>query len=102
MDHATVLAMETVPASWPSPFGPLLPGVLGWAAADGWCFGELALVFAMTRPVLVAETVPFSGDVPKMVWLFLFLYSTGAAVGLWRMWGWAIYAWTGTRRGEKN
>jgi hypothetical protein len=79
-DHAVPLAMETVPASWPTPFGLLLPGALGWAAADGWCFGELALLFSMTRPNASGKVVPYQGGVPPMVWLSLGIFLTGAAV----------------------
>ncbi len=82
-DHAVPLAMETVPASWPTPFGLLLPGALGWAAADGWCFGELALLFSMTRPNLSGTTVPYQGGVPPMVWLSLGMFLSGAALTSW-------------------
>jgi hypothetical protein len=85
-DHAVPLAMEIVPASWPTPFGLLLPGALGWAAADGWCFGELALQFSMTRPNLAERRVEFCGSIPPMVWVFLGIYLGGAALLIW--WAW--------------
>lgn len=83
-DYAVPIAMETVPASWPTPFGMLLPGALGWAAADGWCFGELMLLFTMTRPSMIAHVVPYEGGVPNMVWVFLVIFSAGAAWSGWQ------------------
>jgi hypothetical protein len=79
LDHAVPLAMEAVAASWPTPFGPLIPGAMGWMAADGWCFGELALLFAFTRPTSAAPTVPYEGGVPAAVWLCIAFYLAGAA-----------------------
>jgi hypothetical protein len=73
-DHAVPIAMETVAASWPTPFGLFLPGWLGWIAADGWCFGELALLFSMTRPVHGDVVVPYDGGIPGLVWMFLAFY----------------------------
>ncbi len=85
-DYAVPLAMETVAGSWPTPFGLLLPGVLGWAAADGWCFGELALHYSMTRPNQTQGVTGYEGGVPGMVWVFLLLYGSGAGLLLWRAW----------------
>ena len=85
-DYAVPIAMETVPASWPTPFGMLLPGALGWAAADGWCFGELMLLFSMTRPNMVGHVVPYRGGVPIMVWVFLLIFLAGAACSGWQGW----------------
>lgn len=85
-DYAVPLAMETVPAAWPTPFGLLLPGVLGWAAADGWCFGELALQFSMTRPTLSKSVIKYEGGIPAMVWVFLGLYLAGAGLAGWQAW----------------
>lgn len=83
LDHAVPLAMETVPASWPTPFGLLLPGALGWMAADGWCFGELALLFASTRPIRSGDVESYSGSIPVMVWAFLAFYAGMAFVFAW-------------------
>lgn len=83
-DYAVPLAMQIVPAAWPTPFGFILPGVLGWAAADGWCFGELALQFSMTRPNLSGDVTSYEGGVPGMVWVFLGLYLGGGGLLLWR------------------
>lgn len=85
-DFAVPLAMETVAASWPTPFGLVLPGTLGWIAADGWCFGELALQFSMTRPNLSGGVTKYEGEVPGMVWALLVIYLTGAGLLLWRGW----------------
>jgi hypothetical protein len=84
LDHAVPLAMEAVAASWPTPFGPLVPGLMGWIAADGWCFGELALLFSFTRPSLAARTVPYQGDVPAAVWLCIAFFVAGAARTGWK------------------
>ena len=53
--------MEAVACSWPTPFGFLLPGLMGRVAVKSWSLGEVALLFSMTRPTLAAETVPFEG-----------------------------------------
>ncbi|MGC4068303.1 MAG: hypothetical protein QM784_27365 [Polyangiaceae bacterium] len=73
-DHASALSQEVFAASWPTPFGLLIPGLLGYFASEGWCFGELALSFALTRPNYVAATTPSDGSVPRVVWLFLCFY----------------------------
>lgn len=85
-DYAVPLAMEIVPAAWPTPFGLLLPGALGWAAADGWCFGELALQFSMTRPNLRGGITQYEGGVPGMVWVFLGMYLTLGGLILFGAW----------------
>jgi hypothetical protein len=76
-DYAAPLTMEAVAASWPSPFGLLLPGFLGLVAADGWCFGELAMHFAMTRPNHVSNVVASKGQTPGVVWAFIAFYLLG-------------------------
>ena len=78
-DIAAPLAMESVAAAWPTPGGLLLPGILGSVAADGWCFGELALHFAATRPNRTSSSVPYDGPVPRVVWLFLAFYTLSGA-----------------------
>lgn len=79
-DHAAVLSMQALAASWPTPFGPLIPGAMGYLAADGWCFGELALSFALTRPSYVSATRPHDGSVPPLVWILLSFYIAGGLV----------------------
>jgi len=78
-DYAAPLVMESVAASWPTPSGLLLPGLLGWLAADGWCFGELALHFAATRPNQTSASVAYAGPVPGIVWIFLTFYTLAGA-----------------------
>jgi hypothetical protein len=76
-DYAAPLTMEAVAASWPTPFGLLLPGLLGLIAADGWCFGELALHFAMTRPNYTSQAVAYDGRTPGIVWALIAMYLLG-------------------------
>jgi hypothetical protein len=80
-DHAATLSWEVLALSWPTPFGLLLPGAMGWLAADGWCFGELALSFAMTRPTYATETRTHDGTVPPLIWLMTaFYFGVGALI----------------------
>ncbi|HEX7027504.1 MAG TPA: hypothetical protein VF268_09700 [Gammaproteobacteria bacterium] len=74
IDHAAVLTLETVAVAWPTPFGLLLPGLMGRLSVDSWSLGEIALLFAMTRPVSTTQVVPFSGPIPWVVWLLMFMY----------------------------
>jgi hypothetical protein len=73
-DHAAKLSLQVLALSWPTPFGLLVPGAMGWLAADGWCFGELALSFAMTRPTYVAVTRNHDGSVPVLLWVMIVFY----------------------------
>jgi len=73
-DHAAPLTMETVACSWPTPFGWLVPGLMGHLAADSWSLGEVAMLFSMTRPTTASKTVPFEGRAPWIVWVFLAFY----------------------------
>lgn len=82
-DHAVPLAMESVAAVWPTPFGFLLPGAAGWLAADGWCLGEIALLFSMTRPVAASATVPFAGPAPGIVWVLAACYLLLGVLLIW-------------------
>ncbi|MDD3440228.1 MAG: hypothetical protein PHU50_02125 [Kiritimatiellae bacterium] len=75
LDLAVPLTLEAVACAWPSPFGFLVPALLGKAAADSACLGEIALLFSMTRPVRSPEIVPFSGRIPGIVWLLLAAYA---------------------------
>ena len=83
IDRAAPLTAEVVAASWPTPFGFLLPGLMGRLAVKSWSLGEVALLFSMTRPTLAAETVPFKGRMPLIVWVFLVVY---AGAGLFSIW----------------
>ena len=44
-------------------------------AARSACLGEIALLFAMTRPIPVETTVAFDGPAPRTVWLLLAAYA---------------------------
>lgn len=80
-DHAAVLSLQVLSVSWPTPWGLLVPGAMGWLAADGWCFGELALSFAMTRPTYGQGTVSHDGSVPPLTWLMIASYlGTGTLI----------------------
>ncbi len=74
-DHAAPLTLEIVACSWPTPFGLLIPGLMGRLAAESWSLGEVAILFSMTRPTAIAERVPFEGPVPPIVWLLLATYT---------------------------
>ena len=75
LDHAVPLTLEAIACSWPTPFGYLIPGLLGRLAANGGCLGEIALLFSMTRPVQGPKIVPFDGSIPGIVWILLATYS---------------------------
>ncbi|MBU4459253.1 MAG: hypothetical protein KJ579_01695 [Verrucomicrobia bacterium] len=75
LDHAVPLTYEAVAASWPTPFGLLLPGAMGKHAAGSWSLGEIALLFSMTRPLPPGQPVRFTGRVPGSVWIMLFVYT---------------------------
>ena len=82
-DHAIPLELEAVAVSWPTPFGYIMPSLLGYVAADSSCLGEVALMFVLTRPVLVSEIVPFTGKVPWLVWTLIFFYGSLGTVLIW-------------------
>ena len=76
--------MEAVACSWPTPFGPLVPGLMGQLAVKSRSLGEVALLFSMTRPTMTAaRTVPFEGHAPYLVWVLLAAYTF---VGLFFIW----------------
>jgi hypothetical protein len=83
IDHAAPLAAEVVAASWPTPFGPLIPGFMGRVAVKSWSLGEVALLFSMTRPTLAAETVPFEGHTPWIVWALFLVYAGAGSFLIW-------------------
>jgi hypothetical protein len=74
-DHAAPLTLQTIAGSWPTPFGFLVPGLMGRLMAQSWSLGEVALLFSMTRPTYVPARVPFTGPTPPMVWLLLAAYA---------------------------
>lgn len=82
-DHAAPLTMEAVACSWPTPFGPLIPGLMGRLATDSWSLGEVALLFSMTRPTVAAQTVPFEGHAPGIVWILLCVYAGAGVFFIW-------------------
>ena len=41
IDHAAPLTMEAVACSWPTPFGFLVPGLMGRLAVKSWSLGEV-------------------------------------------------------------
>ena len=75
IDHAAPLTTEAVAFSWPTPLGPLVPGLMGRLAVKSWSLGEVALLFSMTRPTSAAETVPFEGPTPRIVWGLVAVYA---------------------------
>lgn len=77
VDQAAPLTAEVVACSWPTPFGFLLPGLMGRVAVKSWSLGEVALLFSMTRPTLAAKTVSFDGHAPLIVWILLLVYAGG-------------------------
>lgn len=74
-DRAAPLTMEAVACSWPTPFGPLVPGLMGRLGAGSWSLGEVALLFSMTRPCLVDESIPYKGRAPRLVWVLVAVYA---------------------------
>jgi hypothetical protein len=75
IDHAAPLTTEAVAFSWPTPLGPLVPGLMGRLAVKSWSLGEVALLFSTTRPTSAAETVPFEGPTPRIVWGLVAVYA---------------------------
>ncbi|MBC2600368.1 hypothetical protein [Puniceicoccus vermicola] len=74
LDHVVPLTLEAVACAWPSPFGFLVPGIMGKVGADSWSLGEVALLFCMTRPNQTDTVISFSGDIPGIVWGLLAFY----------------------------
>lgn len=74
LDHAVPLTYEAVAASWPTPFGLLLPGLMGSLSAGSWSLGEIALLFSMTRPLPAGGAAPYTGPAPGSVWIALAAY----------------------------
>lgn len=74
LDHSVPLTLQAIACSWPTPFGFLVPRIMGENAVRSSSLGEVALLFSMTRPAYVAETVPYDGHVPTIVWCMLIAY----------------------------
>lgn len=83
VDRAAPLTTEVVACSWPTPFGFLIPGLMGRLAVKSWSLGEVAILFSMTRPTLAAETVPFKGHTPLIVWVLLAGYAGTGVISVW-------------------
>ena len=83
-DHAAPLTLQAIAGSWPTPFGPLVPGVMGSLAVESWSLGEVALLFSMSRPTRTGQTVAYEGVAPPLVWFFLFGYGGLGAGFIWR------------------
>ncbi|MFB3896042.1 MAG: hypothetical protein ACE14V_07045 [bacterium] len=78
LDHSVPLTQEVIVCCYPTPFGLLIPKVMGWSLADSACLGETALLFSMTRKVQATGVVPFTGRTPLLVWVaFLIYFSLG-------------------------
>jgi hypothetical protein len=88
LDHSVPLTLEAVAASWPTPFGFLVPGIMGKLAAQSWCLGEVALLFSMTRPLPSTELTPATGQMPGMVWIYLSLYTGSGLLVIVREFRW--------------
>ena len=74
LDHSVPLTMQAVACSWPTPWGFMLPKLMGTVAVDSGSLGEVALLFSMSRPNEVGEVVPYDGNVPGIVWVMLAAY----------------------------
>ncbi|MEN6451694.1 MAG: hypothetical protein ABFC96_14475 [Thermoguttaceae bacterium] len=82
-DHAAPMTAEMVACSWPTPFGFLIPGVMGRVAAKSWSLGEVAMLFSMTRPTLTENAVPFRGRHAAIVWIMLAFYAGSGVFLIW-------------------
>lgn len=74
LDHSVPLTLEAVACSWPTPFGFLVPQLMGYVAVDSRSLGEVALLFSMSRPSSVNEITPYDDNVPGIVWIMLTAY----------------------------
>lgn len=74
LDHSVPLTYQAVACSWPTPFGFMVPKLMGLVAVDSPSLGEVALLFSMSRPNQVGEVVPYDGKVPGIVWVMLAAY----------------------------
>lgn len=74
LDHSVPLTLEAVACSWPTPFGFLVPKLMGMVAVKSPSLGEVALFFSMSRPNEVEGFVPYEENVPGIVWIMLVAY----------------------------
>ncbi|MGJ8640452.1 MAG: hypothetical protein ACSHYA_13780 [Opitutaceae bacterium] len=74
LDHSVPLTYEAVACSWPTPFGFMVPKLMGLVAVDSPSLGEVALLFSMTRPNKIGAVTPHDGNVPGIVWVMLAAY----------------------------
>jgi len=74
LDYTVPLTIETVAYGWPTPFGFLVPSLVGKVTANSWVLGDVALLFSMTRPNYAHTTISFDGTVPFSVWGILFTF----------------------------
>lgn len=83
IDHAAPLTSETIACSWPTPFGFLVPGLMGRLAVQSWSLGEVAMLFSMTRPTPAMVATPFEGHTPGIVWVMLVIYAGSGVFFIW-------------------
>jgi len=74
LDHASLLTRQIIPASWPTPWGLLIPGLMGDLMIDAAPLGEMALLFSMTRPVKVDKVIDAGWSLPPGIILLFFIY----------------------------
>jgi hypothetical protein len=74
LDHSVPLTLQAVACSWPTPWGFMLPKLMGVVAVDSPSLGEVALLFSMSRPNEVGVVVPYDGNVPGIVGVMLVAY----------------------------
>ena len=79
-DRSVPMTGEAIACSWPTPYGSVIPGMLGWVAANGACLGDVLLAFSMTRPAVTGDVVPSKGGTPGIVWIMLGVYAVGGVV----------------------
>ena len=83
LDHTLPLTIEMVALSWPTPFGFLVPSIMGKLAVDSWALGDVALLFSMTRPIDTDTITHFDKSIPWSIWLILFIFTTIGVSLIW-------------------
>ncbi len=73
LDHSVPLTMEILALSLPTPFGLFYPSLLSYAGAQSSSLGEIAILFLVTRPVLV-DVTHYAGSAPGVVWAAIIIY----------------------------
>jgi len=74
LDHASVLTRQIIPASWPTPWGLMIPSLMGGLMIDAAPLGEMALLFSMTRPVPSRDVVSSPWTLPWGIILIFFIF----------------------------